>query len=618
MLLLSACVDRVEPERPIEELPDSEQPTASFALASDVTGETVGTYSLVATLSAPAAANTSLSLTTSGSASSADYVLPGGAIPVPAGARSVPIPIQILADGIDEGSETIVVAIADSFNLKPSATNSTFTLTIVDNLPVVRFGATAGIAAEADGTYPVEILFSTPALTAGSITLSTSGSVNPAVDLVGFTTSIPFNAGADRVVLELEINDDGVDEGTETLNLTMETVTGGQVSQAQGMHTLTLLPARPKVRFSSDQSFSAENTTKTDLRISTDIPAPVGFTIALTTSGTASVGTDVIVEQTLHYPAGATAIALPVTFPIDDVVEGAERLVLTLNASDPAILDTEHSTHALFILSDTPLNDTGVLTFASESSSLEPAEPEPAPGQDAKYGRDAKAGAASFNFIKLDMHGNPLPDTAVEWACVRDNVTGTIWEVKGPYYDLAATNGLPDDSIKEDELPTIPAELMRAHNFRYTWYSEADDQNGGSRGAVNADERAELNPPIPVSCRYTAKPPKGTSTRTYTPYCNSDVYIKENNAYAFCGRTNWRLPSYPELESMANFSELATALPTKFFEPGTQGDPVLSSTTVPGAPATVFCFDPLTKTAKQCLKNVPGFVRLVSDLLDTP
>jgi len=53
-------------------------------------------------------------------------------------------------------------------------------------------------------------------------------------------------------------------------------------------------------------------------------------------------------------------------------------------------------------------------------------------GQDAVYGRDADNkddtdGEAGFSFSKLDQDGNELAFSAVDWSCVRDNVTGLVW-----------------------------------------------------------------------------------------------------------------------------------------------------------------------------------------------
>jgi hypothetical protein len=58
-------------------------------------------------------------------------------------------------------------------------------------------------------------------------------------------------------------------------------------------------------------------------------------------------------------------------------------------------------------------------------------------GQDAHYGRDVGSftsssadGYKGFSFTKLDANGAALPASATSWSCVKDNVTGLIWEVK--------------------------------------------------------------------------------------------------------------------------------------------------------------------------------------------
>lgn len=55
--------------------------------------------------------------------------------------------------------------------------------------------------------------------------------------------------------------------------------------------------------------------------------------------------------------------------------------------------------------------------------------------QDCSTGRDAYAGldidgVRGFNFTKLDDDGDELPPFAASWSCVKDNVTGLIWENK--------------------------------------------------------------------------------------------------------------------------------------------------------------------------------------------
>lgn len=86
------------------------------------------------------------------------------------------------------------------------------------------------------------------------------------------------------------------------------------------------------------------------------------------------------------------------------------------------------------------LNDTGIDWCANEDTNFLDCPVASHPGQDGDYGRDALArqdllekvgaGAAGFDFTKLDANGNDLPASAASWSCVRDNHTGLAWEVK--------------------------------------------------------------------------------------------------------------------------------------------------------------------------------------------
>jgi hypothetical protein len=71
-------------------------------------------------------------------------------------------------------------------------------------------------------------------------------------------------------------------------------------------------------------------------------------------------------------------------------------------------------------------------------------------GQDGEFGRDATAtgrgkadrdGHVGFSFVKIGAQGQALPRRATEWACVRDRVTGLVWENKthdGGLHDMNA------------------------------------------------------------------------------------------------------------------------------------------------------------------------------------
>ena len=169
------------------------------------------------------------------------------------------------------------------------------------------------------------------------------------------------------------------------------------------------------------------------------------------------------------------------------------------------------------------LNDTGIVHFGDQSSYELAAEPADHPGQDARFGRDAAAmagklekkgaGAKGFDFTKLDAEGKPLPADAKGWACVRDNVTGLVWEVK------------TDDGG------------LRDGNNHYTWYNPDPKTNGGSPGAETG-----------VDCKGGIQ-------------CNTYAYVQAVNATRLCGYADWRMPQRWELRSLVDYSKAGSHRP---------------------------------------------------------
>lgn len=144
------------------------------------------------------------------------------------------------------------------------------------------------------------------------------------------------------------------------------------------------------------------------------------------------------------------------------------------------------------------------------------------PEQDADMGRDSVAnqldkagqGDLGFDFTKLNGFADELPDDSTQFSCVRDNVTGLIWEVK------AASTALP------------PVTTTRAATNHYTWSLTTD--NGEQVGSV---EGAPLS-----TCPSNAD-------------CGLQTYINEVNQADFCGGTNWRVPTYTELLGLLDYGK---------------------------------------------------------------
>ena len=196
--------------------------------------------------------------------------------------------------------------------------------------------------------------------------------------------------------------------------------------------------------------------------------------------------------------------------------------------------------------------------------------------QDAQYGLDAQSpssvdGDAGFNFTKLDSSGAALASSANSWACVKDNITGLIWESK--------TLNNKDDLFQ--------------------WYSSDSTNNAGSSGHNASGES--------ICVGFDASDP--------TSYCNTEAYVDRVNAGSYCGITNWRMPNKQELNSIVNYNSVEPAIDFAYFENTStavywSGTPSFSSSTASDfAWAISFQYG---GTAKQN-KDTKLRVRLVSD-----
>jgi hypothetical protein len=157
------------------------------------------------------------------------------------------------------------------------------------------------------------------------------------------------------------------------------------------------------------------------------------------------------------------------------------------------------------------LNDTGITTCSGRISNELSCPQGSYPGQDAEYGRDVthnddSDGHAGFSFTKLDANGNPLPASATSWSCVKDNVTGLVWEVK------------TDDGGLSDKGNT------------YTWYDPDSSRNGGSAGTLDGGSCSGIR-------------------------CDTQGYIQAVNGQGLCGANDWRMPTVDELTNILNLDQ---------------------------------------------------------------
>jgi len=192
-------------------------------------------------------------------------------------------------------------------------------------------------------------------------------------------------------------------------------------------------------------------------------------------------------------------------------------------SSHPAIADADSPTLvpiiSLLTKSDITyreLNDTG-LTWGGDypSGNNSSCIGETIAQQDCSFGRDVSHnddsdGHAGFSFTKIDVNGYDLPATENDWSCVRDNVTGLVWEKK------------EDDGGLQD----------KDHTYRW--------------GGLTAEGRNSQN-----------------SATTY--YDDWNIRILHANNNSICGFSDWRVPNTHELNSIVNYSRSSPSIDIDYF-----------------------------------------------------
>ena len=154
------------------------------------------------------------------------------------------------------------------------------------------------------------------------------------------------------------------------------------------------------------------------------------------------------------------------------------------------------------------------------------------PPQDCNQGRDSthnddSDGHAGFSFTKLEANrGNELSASSTSWSCVRDNVTGLVWEVK-------VATGSVDSTA--DIQKGISKNIHHKDNL-YRW------------GGITAIGRDDV-----------------TNGERIYDYDDWNTLVTGSNDASLCGYSDWRAPKRHELRSIVDYSRVNPSIDTNYF-----------------------------------------------------
>ncbi len=204
-------------------------PSVSLEIAGSPIAEDLGAGYVLALLSNPSTQDIIVSLGFGGAAElNVDYLASSNAIVVFAGQTSGSITVSGVDDLTFEGSESLVVEILNITNGTENGTQS-IVAAIADNdaLPSVTLHLSGDTLKEDGGVATVTALLSNPSVHDLTVDLSTTGSASLGVDYFATSTSVTIPAGSLSGTLSFTSVNDLLREGDESIVVDIVAISGG-------------------------------------------------------------------------------------------------------------------------------------------------------------------------------------------------------------------------------------------------------------------------------------------------------------------------------------------------------------------------------------------------------
>ena len=236
------------------------------------------------------------------------------------------------------------------------------TVTVCDNEdppptpPVVVFATASSTVSEEAGTKNVAVHLDPAPQSGIMVSYSVAGTATAGSDytLAGTVSVAP---GVSRVNLPIKIIDDEIEDGGETVVLTLDGGSDYTVGNPS-RHTLTITnddkPPEAEATFAAASSTADEGAGPHNIRINLS-PLPTSeITIGYRVGGSATAGSDYTTLGSVTVLADTGSVTIPVTIADDKEVESSETVVLTLTGGTGYTVGSA-SGHTLTITdNDTP------------------------------------------------------------------------------------------------------------------------------------------------------------------------------------------------------------------------------------------------------------------------
>jgi Autotransporter beta-domain/Calx-beta domain len=326
---------------------------------------------LTVTQSAVSISDTVIALSYGGTATNTtDYTRPAS-VTIPAGSTTTTITLAVVDDATVEGVETVDVTLASvTSGLATLGTPLTATNTIADNDVAV-----VTIANTTDGAEPATngILTVTQSAVSISDTVIALSYGGTAITPADYTrpASVTIPSGSTTATITLTIVDDALVEGSETVDVTLASVTSGLATLGTTLTAPTTIADNDAAAVTiATTNNGAEPGTAGVLTITQSAVSVSDTVIALGYGGTATNAFDYTRPASVTIPAGSTTVTITLTIVDDALVEGSETVDVTLTSVTSGLGTLGTTLTATNTITD---NDTAVVTVANVTDGGEPA-----------------------------------------------------------------------------------------------------------------------------------------------------------------------------------------------------------------------------------------------------
>ncbi len=287
-----------------------------------------------------------------------------GTITIPAGAASVTRTVSIIDDTLVEGNETVVVNLVSSGTYNIGTPNNA-TVTVADNdgaiqPAVVSVAASDNLATESGNTATFTFTRMNQLNGPLNVYFNKSGTANESSDYHNLGGAVSFADGQSTVTKTLSVIDDAEIEASETVVLSLTTGSGYTIGTPNSA-TATILdndsPAVITVVATDPTASETGDSGAFTFTRSGNLSANLG--VSFTMSGSAVFGSDYDTFNTVvNFAVGQTQAVLNITIMSDNVVEGEETVIATLNTGAGYSVGTANS--ATIKVADKPAAGNGL------------------------------------------------------------------------------------------------------------------------------------------------------------------------------------------------------------------------------------------------------------------